>query len=48
MTCRPGRVPGLVLFELVGGALGAACIAVLYPREREDAADVLLPHEEAA
>jgi len=44
----PGSVPGFVGLELVGGALGAACIAVLYPRERDDAGDVLLPHEEAA
>jgi arsenate reductase len=44
----PGSVPGFVALELVGGALGAACIAALYPREREDAADVLLPHEDAA
>ena len=44
----PTSVPGFVALELVGGALGAACIAALYPREREDAADVLLPHTEAA
>ncbi len=44
----PSSVPGFVGLELVGGVLGAACIAVLYPREREDAADVLLPHPEAA
>ena len=44
----PTSVPGFVGLELVGGALGAACIAVLYPRVRDDAGDVLLHHEEAA
>ncbi len=44
----PTSVPGFVAFELVGGALGAACIAVLYPRVRDDAGEILLHHEEAA
>jgi glycerol uptake facilitator-like aquaporin len=44
----PTSVPGFVGLELVGGALGAACIAVLYPRVRDDAAGVLLDHTEAA
>jgi glycerol uptake facilitator-like aquaporin len=44
----PTSVPGFVGLELVGGALGAACIAVLYPRVRDDAAEVLVHHEEAA
>jgi glycerol uptake facilitator-like aquaporin len=44
----PTSVPGFVGLELVGGAIGAACIAVLYPKVREDAADVLLHHDEAA
>jgi glycerol uptake facilitator-like aquaporin len=44
----PASVPGFVGLELVGGAIGAACIAVLYPKVRDDAADVLLHHDEAA
>jgi glycerol uptake facilitator-like aquaporin len=44
----PTSVPGFVALELVGGALGAGCIAALYPRVRDDAGDVLLHHEEAA
>ena len=44
----PTSVPGFVGLELVGGASGPACIAVLYPRVRDDAGDVLLHHEEAA
>jgi arsenate reductase len=44
----PTSVPGFVALELVGGALGAGCIAALYPRVRDDARDVLLHHEEAA
>lgn len=44
----PTSVPGFVGLELLGGALGAACIAVLYPNEHQDAGDVLLHHEEAA
>ncbi|MGD0380969.1 MAG: aquaporin [Acidimicrobiales bacterium] len=44
----PTSVPGFVGFELVGGALGAACIVALYPRVRDDASDVLLHHTEAA
>jgi arsenate reductase len=43
----PTSVPGFVGLELLGGALGAACIAVLYPSEHQDAGDVLLRHEEA-
>lgn len=44
----PTSVPGFVGLELVGGALGAACIAVLYPHVRDDAAEVLVHHEGAA
>jgi glycerol uptake facilitator-like aquaporin len=44
----PSSVPGFVAFEVVGGALGAACLAVLYPGIRRDRADVLLAHEHAA
>lgn len=44
----PTSVPGFIALELVGGALGAACIAVLYPRIGEDASDVLVRHEMAA
>jgi len=44
----PASAPGFVGLELVGGAAGAACVAILYPRMRDDAGDVLLHHEEAA
>lgn len=44
----PSSIPGFVAFEVVGGALGAACLAVLYPGIRGRPDDVLLAHEHAA
>jgi glycerol uptake facilitator-like aquaporin len=44
----PTSVPGFIALELVGAAVGATCIAALYPRVGEDAAEVLLHHEVVA
>jgi glycerol uptake facilitator-like aquaporin len=44
----PASVPGFIALQLVGAALGAACVALLYPRVRQSAGEVLVPHEEAA
>ena len=44
----PSSVPGFVGLELVGGVVGAVGVAALYPRPRQHAADVLLPHQEVA
>jgi arsenate reductase len=44
----PTSVPGFIGLELVGGAVGAVCVAVLFPPEGKEARDVLLHHEEAA
>ena len=44
----PGSVAPFVGLEVVGGLLGASCVAVLYPRVRRDGRDVVIPREEAA
>ncbi len=44
----PGSVPGFVALEIVGGAVGALCVAVLYPDVRRRAERVVVPHEGAA
>ena len=44
----PTSVPGFVGLELVGGAVGAACVAVLYPDVRARARQVVVRSEEAA
>ena len=44
----PGSVPGFIALELVGGAVGALCVAALYPDVHQRARDVVVPHEEAA
>lgn len=45
----PGSVAPFMGAELVGGALGACCVAVLYPKGRRRALEVvaIVPHEEA-
>ena len=40
----PASVPGFVIAQLVGGALGAALIVVLYPDVGVAAAQVVVPH----
>jgi len=40
----PSSVPAFVIFELLGGAIAAAAIWILYPRP-EEAARELIPHE---
>lgn len=44
----PESVGPFVLFELVGGALGAGCVALLYPRVRRSVADVDVSEREIA
>jgi glycerol uptake facilitator-like aquaporin len=44
----PGSVPGFVGLELVGGAVGAACVAALYPNLTQQPGGVALPRDEAA
>jgi hypothetical protein len=41
----PRSVPAFVAAEVVGAVLAGFTIATLYPRVRETAADVVLPHE---
>jgi len=43
----PGSVAPFMGFELLGGALGACCVAVLYPQMRRGARGVVIPREEA-
>ena len=40
----PSSVPGFVLAQLVGGALGLGLVRVLYPDVAEVADDVVVPH----
>jgi glycerol uptake facilitator-like aquaporin len=42
----PGSVPGFVIAQLVGAALGAGLVLVLYPDVSRAAADVVVPHSE--
>lgn len=42
----PASAPGFILAELLGAALAVLTISALYPRVRETAADVVLPHEQ--
>jgi glycerol uptake facilitator-like aquaporin len=44
----PGSVAPFVGLEVVGGLLGASCVAVLYPQVRRDSRDAVIPREEAA
>jgi glycerol uptake facilitator-like aquaporin len=41
----PASVPGLVIAQLVGAALGAGLVLVLYPDISAAAADVVVPHD---
>ena len=40
----PGSVPGFVVAQVVGGALGVALVHALYPDVGTAAADVVVPH----
>jgi arsenate reductase len=44
----PGSVASFVGLEVVGGLLGASCVAVLYPQVRRDGRNAVIPHEKAA
>jgi arsenate reductase len=39
----PSSVPGFVAFELIGGAIAAGAIRLLYPDTRVPAPDLVLP-----
>ncbi len=41
----PSSVPGFVIAELIGGALGLVLIAVLYPHASETADQMVVPHD---
>jgi arsenate reductase len=43
----PASVPGFVLAQVVGAALGAGLVRVLYPDVATAADDVVVPHEPA-
>ncbi len=40
----PGSVGMFVVFEMIGGAVGAVAVLVLYPRVADTAQDVVVPH----
>lgn len=40
----PSSAPGFIGAQLVGGALGLACVVVLYPGVSDVADDVIVPH----
>ena len=42
----PSSVPMFVLLQAVGGALGVAAVALLYPRIADRAGEAVVPHEE--
>jgi glycerol uptake facilitator-like aquaporin len=44
----PASVPGFVAMQLLGGAVGAAIVLVLYPDAGERADDVVVPHPATA
>jgi len=44
----PASVPGFVIAQLVGGAVGVGLIRVLYPDVAETADDVVTPHDSDA
>jgi hypothetical protein len=44
----PSSAGPFVVAELGGGVVGLAAVLVLYPKVREIASRVVLPHEEAA
>jgi hypothetical protein len=41
----PASVPVFLLMQLVGGAVGVAVVAVLYPTVADVAAAVVVPHD---
>jgi hypothetical protein len=43
----PGSTAPVMGFELIGGAVGACCIAALYPKVRPGAQDAAIPQPEA-
>jgi arsenate reductase len=43
----PSSVPVFVVVQLIGGAAGAAVVALLYPAVAAVAADAVVPHEDA-
>jgi glycerol uptake facilitator-like aquaporin len=44
----PPSTPGFLVAELIGAGLAVLAIAALYPRIRQTATEVLLPHDKAA
>jgi glycerol uptake facilitator-like aquaporin len=44
----PASVPGFVIAQLVGGAVGLGLIRVMYPDVAETADDVITPHHSDA
>jgi glycerol uptake facilitator-like aquaporin len=41
----PRSLPGFVIAQLIGGAVGLGLVALLYPRAESVAADLVVPHE---
>ena len=41
---EPSSVPAFVIAQVVGAALAVGAIAVLYPRVRDSARQVVVPH----
>ncbi len=41
---EPGSVPGFLSGQVVGAVLAVGAIAILYPRARDVAADLVVPH----
>jgi glycerol uptake facilitator-like aquaporin len=42
---RPSSAPAFIAMQLLGGALAAAAVRILYPRMAESAGDVVVPHQ---
>jgi arsenate reductase len=45
---RPSSAPAFIAMQLLGGALAAAAVRILYPRMAESAGDVVVPHQSDA
>jgi glycerol uptake facilitator-like aquaporin len=43
----PGSVPGFVVAQLIGAAVGVTVVGYLYPGAGESADDVVVPHDQA-
>ena len=41
----PGSVPGFIVAQMVGAALGVALVLFLYPDAAASADDVVVPHQ---